>query len=93
MSRVTHRSAISSAVTDRWQSTADIAQRAGLTMHRAAELLRQQYERGDLQRRELPSLRGRTFEYRRAPVRSGSGQIAGPVLYRGLALWPGPRML
>lgn len=93
MSRVTQRAAVSSALSDRWQSTAQIAAATGLTMHRAGELLRQLYERELVDRRQIASPRAVTFEYRRRVRATGSGVIAGRVLYRGLASWPGPRSI
>lgn len=82
----THRQAIRAAVGDGWQSTATIAARADLSLHRAGELLRQMYDGGELERRLLPSKRAITYEYRRRPTRAGSGVIAGPPFRAGL-LW------
>jgi hypothetical protein len=90
---LSHREAVLRCVTVDWQAAAVIAQVAGVPRHRVSALLRESMDAKLVERRAVPSWRGRAYEYRLVRRSSaGSGVVAGKPYYNGLASWPGPSL-
>jgi len=83
---MTHRQKLRAALSPTWTTTASLAWACALPRGRIEGLLRDEWERGTVERRRIYSERALTYEYRlrEAPPR---GERAGPVLFRQLAGW------
>lgn len=83
---MTHRQRLRAALSAAWASTASLAWACSLPRGRIEGLLRDELERGTVERRRIYSERALTYEYRLREARP-RGERAGPVLFRQLAGW------